>query len=65
MCGVVMTPDNGWLKKYLENLEKEVGEVKADVKLLLEDKWKRQGMTIVISVIVSLVTTALAIWLRA
>lgn len=61
----MMTPDNGWLKKYLENLEKEVGEVKADVKLLLEDKWKRQGMTIVISVIVSLVTTALAIWLRA
>lgn len=48
--------DDG-LKMVLESMQKDLGEVKADVRSLLETRWKSEGKATVITVTVGAVIT--------
>lgn len=56
--------ENGWLRHLLENMQKDIDEIKDDVKHLSEWKWKIAGGVTVVSVFVTVIVNILHVWAK-
>lgn len=57
-------PTNAWLELLLEKMQRDLDEIKADVKTLQKAKFKFDGAMIVICSLVSGCTTAIVLYFK-
>lgn len=55
---------NGWLKVLLEKMDDDISEIKNDVRILREFRWRVVGGVTVICVIVTVAIDLVNIWVR-
>lgn len=55
--------ENGWLRDLLRAMQKDISEIKGDIKSLQKSKWMFDGAKEAIRLIVTIGVTLLTIWM--
>lgn len=59
-----MSENQGWLKVVIDQMQDDLTEMKADVKVLLETKAKNEGKVYVLAGLITIGINLLAAWLK-
>lgn len=57
--------NNGWLKILVEKIQTDLTELKADVKVLLDERAEKRGKTYVVVGLITIGINLVAMWLQA